>query len=116
MQSKEAIKKYIEKVGANGHAIFKAKFISDMGFTDEFVGRYAVNHESGEGYKSTIFDTATGNPFKSCYGVYGLNFLYGIANDIGADTTKANGKFGRGSQAGCLCVAIEEKLGEMNDE
>jgi hypothetical protein len=111
-QSDEAIKQYIEKVGGDGHTIFKDSFIRDMGFTDEFVDRFCSDHESGEGVKSTIFSTKDGKPMPECRGVYGLNFIWGIADDIGADTQIASGKMGRGFQAQELAVAIQKKLEE----
>jgi hypothetical protein len=92
------------------HSIYKK-----LGFTDEFVARYAYDHQSGESFKATIFDTATGNPFRSCYGVYALDFAYGIANDIGADCTEAHKKMGRGFQAGCLVTAISHRLEELEE-
>ena len=113
-QPVDAIRKYIEEVGGDGHTIFKASYIKELGFTEEFVARYAYDHQSGEGYKATIFDTNSGNPFKSCYGVYGLDFIYGIANDIGADCSIAHTKMGRGFQAQEVAKAIKDKLKEMS--
>ena len=112
-QSKEAIEQYLEKVGGDGHTIFKDSFIRDMGFTDDFVDRYCEDHESGDGVKATIFSTKDGKPMPECRGVYGLCFAYGIAHNIGADTSEAASKMGRGFQAQELVIAIREKLKEM---
>ena len=43
-------------------------------------------------------------------GVYALSFLYGIANDVGADCTLAHTKMGRGFQAGELNNAIHKAM------
>jgi len=112
MQNKEAVKKYLETWGGEGHAIIVAESLVKMGFDFEFVARFARDHQSGKHYKEMIFDRSTGQPMDSCYGVYSLDFSYAVARDIGADTTAALAKGGRGSQAGCLYAAINNKLKE----
>jgi hypothetical protein len=110
MQKKEAIQKYMEVYGGDGHTIVTASCLVEMGFDVDFVAPFAHDHISGEGYKATIFDTKTGNPFKSCFGVYSLDFAYAIARDVEADTEPARMKMGRGFQAHELYKSIEEKI------
>ena len=112
-QTKEAVEKYMEEWGGDGHTIILAQSLVEMGFTRDFVARFARNHRSGEGCKATIYDTKTGNPFKSCYGVYSLDFSYAIAKDIGADMDGARKKMGRGFQAQELAKAISIRLDEL---
>lgn len=113
MEKTTAMAEYIEKVGGDGHTIFKDSYIRAMGFTDAFVDRFCESHESGDSAKETIFSTKDGKPMPECRGVYGLNFLYGIADDIGADTKIACSKMGRGFQAQELAKAIQNKLEEI---
>jgi hypothetical protein len=109
MQNKEAIEEYLYKCGADGHSIIVAESLVKMGFDFEFVAKFARNHESGDDFKEMIFDKQ-GKVMPDCYGVNSLSFLYGIADDIGANTRQARMKYGRGSQAGCLVEAIKNKL------
>jgi len=109
MQTVEAIKKYIEVYGADGHSILDPTQMVEFGFEQEFVNRFSYDHASGKSYKETLFDT-NGNPLQSCLGVYTLDFLYGIAKDIEADTQFAERKMGRGFQASELITAIKEAI------
>jgi hypothetical protein len=111
MQTKEAIQKYLETWGGDGHTIIIAESLVEMGFDREFVEKHAYDHKSGEDYKSKIFDK-NGNVFASCYGVNSLGFSYAIAGDINADCTEAHSKMGRGFQAQCLAQAISIALKE----
>ena len=83
-----------------------------MGFDEDFVDPLSYPHESGDGYKATIFDK-DGNPMRSMMGVYTLELAYAIANTIGADTEPAHSKMGRGFQASELTIAIKAKLEEL---
>ena len=112
MQPISAVTRYITEVGRDGHSIFKQSMFLEMGFTKDFVDKYTYEMESGEGYKETIFDH-NGKRINKCVGVYSLDFLYGVANDMGADTTVARNKMGRGFQAGELIIAINKKLEEL---
>ncbi len=109
MQKQEAIKRYLEDWGGDGHSIIKAESLVTMGFDREFVAQYAYNHKSGESFKEKIFD-ASGNIFESLYGVYVLDFSYAIAKDINADTSEARQMMGRGFVANCLYKAIKNAL------
>jgi hypothetical protein len=108
----DAIAKFLKAYGGDGHSIIKTQAVIGYGFSDEFVGRFSRKIQSGNDYKSALFDN-DGKAVEALTGVPALEFAYGIAADIGADTTKAGQKFGRGSQAGCLSVAIADKLKEL---
>lgn len=108
-QSDEAIRTYLKEVGADGHGIYKPEYLVKMGFEVAFVAKYTVREKSGKSYKSQLFDNS-GNPVPYIDGVYALSFLYGIAENIGADTSEAMSKMGRGFQAQCLCSAISKVL------
>ena len=108
MQKKEAIQKYLERFGGDGHSIITSSSLVEMGFDPEFVAKYTRDHESGESCKDIIFDINSGNPFRSCHGVYTLEFSYAIAKDLEADITEARSKMGRGFQAQSLVLAINE--------
>lgn len=112
----EAVKKYNETWGGDGHSIIEAESLVDMGFDFEFVSKHAYDHQSGKHYKEMIFDNKTGEKLDSLFGVYSLDFSYAVAREIGADTTQAAKKMGRGFQAGCLYTAINEKLKEEEEQ
>jgi hypothetical protein len=112
MQTTEAINKFLNSFGGDGHSIIKSEAVLEMGFTEDFVAPHAYPHQSGSDYKSTIYDKE-GNPMRSMYGVYALEFAYAIANDIGADTEPAHSKMGRGFQAGELMIAIKARMEEL---
>jgi len=107
-QTKEAIEKYLHQYGGDGWTILKPMSLVEMGFTPEFVQKHTKIHESGDAPKDTIF-IENGIAAK-LQGVYCLEFLYGIANDCGADQTEAKQKTGRGFQAGCLCRSVLKKI------
>jgi len=115
MQKTSAIRKYLDTYGADGHTIIKAEALPEMGFDSEFVAKFAYDHKSGKHPKEKIFDKH-GNVFESLYGVYTLDFLYGIATDIGADKTAAHQKMGRGFQAQELVRAINAVIKEDTDD
>jgi len=104
-QSLEAIRKYLAEVGADGHSILSPEALINMGFDTNFVALFTKRIRSGKSYKKSLFDTE-GNRVPFIDGVYALRFLYGIANNVEADTSYANMKMGRGFQAQELVKAI----------
>jgi hypothetical protein len=108
-QTVEAINKYLEEWGADGHTIIKAEALVGYGFTQDFVDKFSYSHKSDGTAKGSLTDNS-GKPVDSIKGVYSLEFLYGIAKDIEADTAIAHTKMGRGFQAGELCIAINNVL------
>lgn len=113
MQNIEAINKYLETYGGDGHSIIRAEALVEWGFDFEFVAKHAFNHQSGEHYKEMLFDTKTGKKMDAIYGVYTLDFAYAIAKDVGADMTNARSKMGRGFQAQALYGAIKTAIKEV---
>jgi transcription elongation factor Elf1 len=105
----EAIRKYLAEVGADGHSILKPEVLIVMGFDKNFVTRFTERIKSGKSYKEQIFDS-DGRLIPYLDGVYALRFLYGIANNIGADTSYANMKTGRGFQAQELVKSISAAI------
>lgn len=108
-QSNDAIKTFLNEYGGDGHALIDPKGLVKMGFSEKFVKQFTFVHKSGKSYKETIFDNS-GNRIEKIEGVYSLSFAYGIAANIGADTTAAQSKMGRGFQAQELAVAINNVL------
>lgn len=115
-QSNEAISNYLKKFGGDGHAIIIPEALVKMGFDVKFVAPYIFVEKSGKHPKEQLFDNE-GNAVKELEGVYSLSFAYGIAANIGADTTKAYEKMGRGFQAQELYVAIDNVINpkEVNE-
>ena len=107
-QSNEVVNKYLEEVGADGHSILKPEYLINIGFTFDFVAKYAYRQKAGKG-KERLYDD-TGKSVAYMDGVYALDFLYGIAENVGADTSEARSKMGRGFQAQELCRAIRAIL------
>lgn len=114
MESTEAIKKYMADWGGDGHSILKAEALPKYGFSEDFINDNSYDHSSGRSYKDTIFD-GRGNKMASCMGVYSLSFAYALASNIGADTSKAHEKIGRGFQASELHTAIMKRIKEIED-
>jgi len=112
MQDLKAVRKFVEAAGCDGHTLFYPKFFTDMGFDSEFVNKFTHEHESDGTAKGSIVSNS-GKRISKVAGVYVLDFAYGVAYDIGADTGPANRKMGRGFQAQELAVAILKKLEEL---
>lgn len=106
-QSNEAIKKYVQEVGGDGHTILKPEYLIEMGFTKAFVKKYTVREKSGKDFKSQLFDN-TGHAVPYLEGVYTLSFAYGIAENIGASQEFAHQMRGRGFQAQALITEISK--------
>lgn len=108
MQSKDAIQKYLNEVGGDGWTIFKPEYLVGLGFEEKFVKKFTYKEKSGKG-KFQLYDQQ-GSPVPFIIGVYALTFIYGIAEDVGADMTGAHSKNGRGFQAQELVIAIDKVL------
>ena len=110
MQKKEAIEKYLDAWGGDGHSIIKAESLVKMGFDFDFVARFAIDHQSGKDLKEMIFDPNTGEKLDELFGVNSLSFAYAIAKDVSADLEPARSKMGRGFQARALVDSIKEVI------
>jgi len=111
MQDLKAVQQFVKEAGGDGHTLFYPKFFTDMGFDSEFVNKFTHEHESDGSHKGSIYKD--GKRVEKVAGVYVLDFAYGVAYDIGADTGPANRKMGRGFQAQELAVAINNRLKEL---
>jgi hypothetical protein len=114
MQSKAAIEKYLKEVGGDGHGIYAPEKFLKMGFDQEFVERYSFVHESDGSLKGSIYDDNL-RVLPEVKGVYALDFIDGIADDVGADKTEANRKMGRGFRAQCLVMAIRKSIESLKN-
>ena len=106
---KEAIKKFLDG-GRDGRNILADTTVLEMGFDPKFVKRFTVTHKAGNG-KYSLYDNKN-MPVKSLNGVCELDFLYGIAREIGADTTAADNIMGRRSCAQALIESINKKVND----
>jgi hypothetical protein len=104
METFEAVRKYISEVGADGHSILSPVSLLRMGFSKKFVKENTHVEHSGKDYKSKIW--VNGEMVDKLEGVYSLDFMYSIADNIGASTSIARSKMGRGFQAQELSAAI----------
>lgn len=112
MQDLKAVQKFVTEAGGDGHSLLYPKFFTDMGFDSEFVNRFTHEHKSDGTAKGSIVANS-GKRIDKVIGVYVLDFAYGVAYDIGADTGPANRKMGRGFQAQELATAINNRLKEL---
>ena len=90
---------------ANGHTIWSPSALVGWGFTEEWVDKITRKHESGKDFKEKLYNETGAVDF--IVGVYGGLFVDRLADEIGADTTKAYEYFGRGKTAQVLAGAIE---------
>ena len=115
-ESIEAIKTVLKDYCGDGWIILKPEYLIKSGFSWDFVSPLVYTEKTNKraGPKGQLYDN-DGNPVDKITGVYTLTMWYAIANNIGADTTEASNKSGRGFQAQCLAQAITQKLG-LNEE
>jgi hypothetical protein len=90
---------------ANGHTIWSPSALVGWGFSEEWVAKITRKHESGKEWKEQLYDKTGAVDF--IIGVYGGLFVDRLADEIGADTTKAYTYFGRGKTAQALAQSIE---------
>lgn len=108
-KNKGQIKKILETIGGDGHMIWKVEPFVEAGLPQDWIDMNThVLKSDRSNFKSTIFNE--GKVVESVKGIYGLDCLWQIANDIDADTKIASTKIGRGFQAGELTTAIMKKL------
>lgn len=95
---------------ANGHSVFAPRFFLNMGFSPAMVHRHSRVHRSNDGCKQYI--SMTGRAVKSLHGIWGLEFLWDLAESLGVNTSEANTKRGTGRQAKLLADAVLKVLDE----
>lgn len=99
-----ALKSKFELVD-DGHEIYGPEAYTKMGLPAEFVNKFVEKHESGLGYKETLF--VEGQAVETLDGVYNLDILEGIAELIGVDANKITAR-GRGFRAGQYVSEIKK--------
>ncbi len=105
---KDAILKAMEKFGRDGHTVWESKAWEETGLPLEFLSRVIQNHASEKGNpKETIFSSKDGSVINECWGIYGLDALRSIANDLGCEQSRMHG---RGFEAQDLTDKILKKL------
>ena len=105
---REAIKANI--IIGDGHTLFYPEYYAPHFTLSELTEAGLVQtHESDGSYKGTIF-ADDGSVVQELKAVYNLDFLYWLANQIGANTNTRS--MGRGSQAQELVGNIHEALAE----
>ena len=106
----KAILTMVDAINGDGHSLYAADADFFAGMPKEIMESVTHTHKSDGTYKGTIF--VNGEAVEEMHGVYGLDILWKVANEIGADTSLAGGMVGRGSQARALTQAIREKIGD----
>jgi hypothetical protein len=100
---KEAIKDLIDEIGGDGHTVWKASIMDK--FPKAIKDRYTRVIESDGSYKGSIWNN--GVLVEKLEGIYGLNLLGGICNDLGLEYES---KLGRGFQAQSYTESIRNWL------
>lgn len=120
--SSKSIIALMEWIGGDGHSVLGFENLDDrrvrlLGFTPK---EWAIFGSKAEWFesdlsdpKSTIWDK-DGNPI-NVRGWHALSLQWDIAREIGADTSEAGKKHGRGSQARHLEDAINSRLADICD-
>jgi len=97
----------------DGHGIYDANFLLNLGVPEEYVNEVTHIHTSGKSHKEAIYAPGTaGIPgispiLPSVVGVYSLDVYRRIGRDLGLPNPN---KFGRGSEARDWWREIKEKL------
>jgi NurA-like 5'-3' nuclease len=103
----EVLKKSFQDLEADGHTIMDPQFFIELGFDKEFVDTITDRIESGDDYKSTIFDN-DGNPVEYMDGVHYLNFWSHLCKLVSPDFY--TDKMGRGFRARAFYTEVEKVL------
>jgi len=106
----ETISKVLDLIGNDGHTIYGVEEFEKFGLPDEFMERHITVHKSHKTNPKGMIFGEGGKLLTELRGVYGLDVLWGLANEVGADTEKAARKMGRGGQACELTVSIRRAL------
>lgn len=76
----DVVEKIIDVIAGDGHTIFDPKAFLEEEIPKEIVDRFTVVHKSGDTPKSKIFGDH--GVYESLRGVYGLDMLQGIAEQL----------------------------------
>ena len=107
---KKVILDLLEEIGGDGHTLWDADagFFKDM--PKDFMESVTQVHKSDGTAKGSIWGNEGMVP--EMHAVYGLDLLWKLAKEVGANLDRPHGLMGRGFQARALTEAIREKLGE----
>lgn len=103
---REALKRVVACL--DGHSIFHAEGLVAEGLPQEVADFFTREHKSDGSHKGTIFTDE--GAVASLRGIYGLELLGLVADALGADTSDAYRKIGRGFRAQSLKKAISEAM------
>ena len=105
---KQAILDLLKVIGGNGHTLYDAADEIFQGMPKELMDAVTQTHKSDGTAKGSIW--RNGEMVPEMHAVYGLDLLWRLASEVGADTKLAAQKMGRGFQAQELTKALREKL------
>jgi hypothetical protein len=110
----KAVNGFTEKdfwiVVGSGHSVWSPEFLVERGFPADWIKGMVFREESGDGKYGLTNNK--GEKVDYMDGVYSGAFTRSLAEELGADTTKAQRFSGRGKVAGELADAIA-KLPEI---
>jgi hypothetical protein len=107
---KKVILDLLKVIGGDGHTLYDAADEIFRGIPKDILESVTRVHKSDGTGKGSIW--RDGRVVEEMYAVYGLNLLWKLAREVGANLEKSQGLMGRGFQARALTEAIREKLGE----
>ena len=107
---KKVILDLLEVIGGDGHTLYDAADEIFRGIPKNVLESVTRVHKSDGTGKGSIW--RDGRVVEEMYAVYGLNLLWKLAREVGANLERSQGLMGRGFQARALTEAIREKLGE----
>ena len=100
----------LKEIGNDGHTLWAADEPFFELMPKGFMESVTQTHKSDGTAKGSIWKN--GEMVPELHSVYGLDLLWELAKEVGADTKLAGQKMGRGFQAQELTKALREKLGE----
>jgi len=94
-------------IGGDGHSIFDPNLLVSFGVPEAVVSAYTIEHHSGGSPKEMIFNG--GGVVRGVVGVYGLDFMRGLAGSLGVTW---RGAMGRGWEARNIAEAVRQWVDE----
>ena len=107
---REPFLRALDGVADDGHGIYSLdSLVDELGFPGPFVRALAQTHTGNPSRGKYTITNADGVPLEKPYGVYALDLLRAIVEDIGA-IPEGEQKMGRGFEAERLTEAIRTTL------
>jgi len=110
----EHVLELVEKIGGDGWSIFDVNDEIFANLPDDLKDRVKMVHKSDGTPKGSIWKDGEIQP--QMEGIYALDLMGLLAVHVGADTTEARKKMGRGFRSSALAKAIVEKLAPEKGE